>query len=146
MVTEDRNKTNVTPVFKSRKKSSELQVDQLQLNPRKGDRATHLGNYFQTHERQKDDWEWPAWNCDGKITFNRHTVQIRWDSLVDEGRAVDFVYLYFSNAFVSHHILIVSWLSTSWTSGPWSGLKTGWTAGLQRLWSAAHPSTYLWWG
>lgn len=75
MVTEDRKKTNVTPIFKRSKKSSKLQADPLQLNPHKGDRATHLGNHFQTHEGQNDDLEWPAWTCEGKITLNQDTVQ-----------------------------------------------------------------------
>lgn len=57
MVTEDRKKTNVTPIFKRSKKPSKPQVDPLQLNPNTGDRATHFGNHFQMHEGQKDDLE-----------------------------------------------------------------------------------------
>lgn len=74
MVTEDRKKTNVTSIFKRSKKSSKLQADPLQLKPHKDDRATHVENHFQTHEGQKHDWEWPARNCEGEITFNQHTV------------------------------------------------------------------------
>jgi len=46
---------------------------------------------------------------------------------VDEGRAVDVVYLDFSKVFntVSHDILLGSSGSVGWVSGQWGGLRTG---------------------
>jgi len=47
----------------------------------------------------------------GKILLNQPDSLLQSDdSLVDEGRAVDFVYLYFSKAFdtISHNVLIAN--------------------------------------
>ncbi|KAK4829153.1 LOW QUALITY PROTEIN: hypothetical protein QYF61_002368, partial [Mycteria americana] len=112
----------------------ELKASQTQLDPLEGDRAANPGNHFQAHERRPLKSQRGFTKGKSCLT-NLITFYDEMTSLVDEGRAVDIVYLDFSEAFntACHKILIeklLKWIE-NWLNGQAqrvviSGTKSSW--------------------
>lgn len=86
----------------------ELQSGQPHLKLWEDDGGNPPRKYFLTHEGQESDWERSTWVYKEEIRLNQPDIDFSREvtSLINDGRAVDIVYLRFIKAFdtVSHYI------------------------------------------
>ena len=138
-VPEDWRKANVTPIFKKGKKEDPGNYRPVSLTSIPGKVMEQLileAIIKQVEEKKVIRSSQHGFTKGKSCLTNLIAFYDGMAGWVDEGRAVDVVYINFSKAFdtVSHNILLGKLRKMS---GQWDGLRTGWMEELRGLSSAA---------
>ena len=138
-MSEDWRIVNATQPLKSRKEDLwNYRTTQSHLWPWEGEGTSYSGCYLQTSEKNVIRISQHGFTEGKSYLTNLVAFYDGITGWVDEGRAVDVVYLGFSKASdtVSHNIFMGMLWMVGYMSGLWGGLRTDWLAEL-RGWSLA---------